>query len=177
MIRAASAVCLLLSVSVCAHAQQVKPVCTDDSRNCMIAAARSYLEGIVHHDGSRVLFAPDVRRTEQGRETGQGEETLRAALGRMPPMLGYTDTRSIVDEGKKQVVYFTLLRLEIGKPQPMLSEGGKLSQAGPVTVHLAERFRVEQGLIKEIEAIFYNQAGTSEGASGWSGKEPAARPG
>ena len=175
MIRSASTLGLILSLSICAHAQQVKASCTHDSRECMIAAAQSYLEGIVHHDGSRVLFAPDVRRTEQGHDTGQGEETLRAALGRMPPMLGYADTRFFVDERSKQVIYFTLLRLEIGKPQPMLSEGGKQSQAGPVTVHLAERFRVEHGLIKEIEAIFYNQAGTSDGVSGWKGMTAETR--
>ncbi|HLG87962.1 MAG TPA: hypothetical protein VKZ79_12295 [Alphaproteobacteria bacterium] len=175
MIRAASMLGLIFSLSTSAHAQQVKPSCTGDSRDCMIAAAQSYLEGVVHHDGSHVLFAPDVRRTEQGRDTGQGEETLRAALGRMPAMLGYADTRFFVDERNRQVIYFTLLRLEISKPQAMLSEGGKLSQTGPVTVHLAERFRVEHGLIKEIEAIFYNQAGTSDGVSGWKGMTAEAR--
>ena len=39
--------------------------------------------------------------------------------------------------------------------------------AGPVTVHLAERFKIEHGLITEIEAIFTNQAGTADGVSGW----------
>jgi len=159
---------LLAFVAFDTRAQQVKPHCNDDSRACMITAAQSYLDGVVHHDGSRVLFAPDVRRTEQGRDTGQGEETLRAALGRMPAMLGYTNTRFFVDEPAKQVVYYTLLRLEFGRPRAMLSEGGKFSESGPVTVHLAERFRVERGLIKEIEAIFYNQVGTSDGVSGWN---------
>jgi len=142
-----------------AQAQQVKPSCADDTRPCMIAAATSYLEGIVHHDGSKVLFAPDVRRTEQGHDTGQGEAVLRAALLKMPPMLGYRNTRIITDEKTHQLIYFTLLRLD--------NEAGKSSVAGPVTVHLAERFKIERGLITEIEAIFWNQTGTDDGDSGW----------
>jgi hypothetical protein len=142
-----------------AQAQEVKPACSDESRVCMTAAATSYLEGIVHHDGSKVLFAPDVRRTEQGHDTGRGEATLRAALLKMPPMLGYRNTRFVVDEKNHQLVYFTLLRLDnaaaIGKP------------GTPVTVHLAERFKVEHGLITEIEAIFWSQTGTADGESGW----------
>jgi hypothetical protein len=140
-----------------AQAQQVKPFCTDDTRACMVAAATSYLEGIVHHDGSKVLFAPDVRRTEEGRETGRGEAALRAALMKMPPMLGYRNTRFVIDEKARQLVYFTLLRLDsaFGKP------------GSPDTVHLAERFKVEHGLITEIEAIFWNQTGTADGESGW----------
>lgn len=140
-----------------APAQQVKPACTDDSRACMIAAATTYLEGIVHHDGSKVLFAPNVRRTELGHDTGQGEATLRAALLKMPPMLGYRNTRFVVDEARHQLVYFTLLRMESGQGKP----------GTPVTVHLAERFKVEHGLITEIEAIFWNQSGTADGDSGW----------
>ena len=151
-----------------AQAQQVKPQCTDDSRQCMIAAATSYLEGIVHHDGSKVLFAPDAVRTEQGHDTGKGEAILRAALLRMPPMLGYRNTRFVIDRESHQLVYYTLLRLEVdgsraaGNPPPPGS-----TPAGPVTVHLAERFKIEHGLITEIEAIFTNQAGTADGVSGW----------
>lgn len=154
------AFCAVSMMALCADATQaqlVKPSCTDDSRACMIAAATSYLEGIVHHDGSKVLFAPGVRRTEEGRDTGRGEATLRAALVKMPPMLGYRNTRFVVDEESRQLVYFTLLRLDSARGKP----------GAPVTVHLAERFRIERGLITEIEAIFWTQTGTPDGASGW----------
>jgi hypothetical protein len=150
-----------------ARAQAVPARCADDTRRCMIVAATSYLEGIVHHDGSKVLFAPNIRRTEQGHDTGQGEAELRAALLRMPPMLGYRNTRFIIDENAHQLVYFTLLRLDIQEPQPMPSQPGRSSTPGPVTVHLAERFKIEHGLITEIEAIFTNQGGTADGVSGW----------
>jgi len=156
--RAICIAALLALGGASANAQSVKPSCTDDSRTCMIAAATSYLEGIVTHDGSKVLFAPDVRRTEEGHDTGQGEATLRAALLKMPPMLGYHNTRFVVDQKTHQLVYFTLLRLDSG--------AGAMS-GKPVTVHLAERFKVEHGLITEIEAIFWNQIGTSDGESLW----------
>jgi hypothetical protein len=148
-----------------AHAQQVKPTCADESRRCMILAATSYLEGLVHHDGSKALFAPDIVRTEQGRERGKGEAVLRAALDKEPPMLGYANTRFTVDQQTHQVVYFTLLRLATDESQPAPPPGAK--PLPPVTVHLAERFKVEHGLIEEVEALYYSQSGTADGTSGW----------
>ena len=148
-----------------AHAQQVKATCTDNSRRCMILAATSYLDGLVHHEGAKALFAPDIVRTEQGIERGRGEAVLRAALDREPPMLGYANTRFVTDLETHQVVYFTLLRLATDESQPAPPPGAK--PLPPVTVHLAERFKVEHGLIREIEAIYYSQSGTSEGPSGW----------
>jgi hypothetical protein len=159
--------CCVLQTFGSAQAQAVKPQCTDDSGKCMIAAATSYLEGVVHHDGAEVLFAPDAVRTEQGRNTGKGEAVLRAALLKMPPMLGYRNTRFVVDEPNHQLVYFTLLRLDNEESRPMPSQPGQSSPTGPVTVHLAERFRIEHGLITEIEAIFRNEEGTADGNSGW----------
>ena len=35
------------------------------------------------------------------------------------------------------------------------------------TVHLAERFKVDNGLISEIEAIFWINPGTTPDTSGW----------
>lgn len=155
-----------------ARAQQVQPSCTDPSRDCMIAAATSYLEGITHHDGSKVLFAPNAVRTEQGHDTGKGDTVLRAALGRMPPMLGYSNTRFVIDEKTHQLVYFTLLHLD-NEPGDLKNPAVPgTARQGPVTVHLAERFKIEHGLITEIEAIFYSQAGTSDGQSGWPDSAP-----
>ena len=149
-----------------AHAQQVKPTCTANSRQCMIIAATTYLDALVHHDGSKVLFASDIVRTEQGIERGKGETELRARLDREPPMLGYANTRFTVDEKTHQLVYFTLLRLATDESRPAVPGPGEKPQ-GPVTVHVAERFKIEHGLISEIEALFYTQAGTADGTSGW----------
>ncbi len=161
----AIATAILCMFSGASQAQQVKPSCTDNSRRCMIVAATSYLDGLVHHDGSKVLFAPDVVRTEQGVERGRGEAFLRGTLDKEPPMLGHANTRFVTDLETHQVVYFTLLRLATDESRPAPSPGAK--PLPPVTVHLAERFKVEHGLIEEIEAIYYSQSGTSEGTSGW----------
>ena len=152
----------LLLITPCAHAQQVKPTCIDDGRACMITAATSYLEALIHHDGSKVLFAPNVIRTEQGHDAGKGEAVLRARLDKEPPMDCYGDLRFVVDTEKHQVVYYTLLRLAMRADQVPAG-----TPPGAVTVHLAERFKIEHGLITEIEAIFYNQPGTKDGLSGW----------
>jgi hypothetical protein len=151
-----------LAIAPGAMAQQVKPACTDDSRQCMIAAATSYLEGLVHHDGSKVLLAPGVIRSEQGHVNVRDEATLRKSLDREPAMQGYDDLRFVVDTESHQLVYYTLLRLAMRADQapPGIAPG-------PVTVHLAERFKVEHGLITEIEALFYTQTGTKDGVSGW----------
>ena len=105
----------------------------------MTLAATSYLEGLVHHDGSKVLFAPDIVRTEQGRDAGKNEAVLRAKLDKEPTMLGYANTRFTVDEQNHQVVYFTLLRLATDASQPAPPPGAK--PLPPVTVHVAEGSR------------------------------------
>src|ERR1700758_1833143 len=98
---------VVLCLPLTAQAQQVKPTCTENSRRCMIVAATSYLEALVNHDGSKVLFAPDIVRTEQGVERGRGEAELRAGLDKEPAMLGYANTRFVTDLESHQVVYFT----------------------------------------------------------------------
>ena len=109
----------------------------------MTLAATSYLEGLVHHDGSKVLFAPDIVRTEQGRDAGKNEAVLRAKLDKEPTMLGYANTRFTVDEQNHQVVYFTLLRLATDASQPAPPPGAK--PLPPVTVHVAEGSRSSMG--------------------------------
>ncbi len=105
----------LMSVTT-AQAQQVKPTCTDASRACMIAAATAYLDAIVTHDASKVPFAPDVKRTEGGRITGQGETSIRENTKSQPDMLGHANTRFFVDEKSHNVVAYTLLRIRGQKP-------------------------------------------------------------
>jgi hypothetical protein len=38
------------------------------------------------------------------------------------------------------------------------------------TIHVAERFRIEKGLITEIEAIFHRD-GKPDGVTGWEGQK------
>jgi len=151
------------TASVAADAQRR---CHEDSRECMIAAATAYLDSIVRHDGSKVPFAPNVRRTEQGEPTGSGIPELLASQAMEPDMIGHANTRFFVDEKQHQVVYFTLLRLAAADS---LEAPGRYPRSSKEahTIHLAERLKIEKGLITEIEAIFYIPAKDSKGTSGW----------
>ena len=146
---------------------QVAPRCTDDSRECMIAAAKSYLDSIVNHDASDVPFAPNVKRTEQGRVTGEGAADIRESQKLQPDMDGHVNTRYFVDESTNNVVAFTLLRVTGRQEDPDRPTFRGPGERDPFTVHLAERFKVENGLITEIEAIFYSEQGTMDGTSSW----------
>lgn len=136
---------------------QVKPPCTDNSRTCLIGAAASYLDNIVRKDGSKTLFAPNVRRTVQSREL-VGEAALRRNLDNEPPINGHRNTRYFVDRPQNTVIAFTLL--------PVPPRDGPNPTKGSTT-HLVERYTMVDGLITEIEGIFYQQEGTMEGESGW----------
>lgn len=155
-----------------AGAQQVKPLCTDDSRDCMIAAAKAYLDSIVTHDASKVPAHPAIRRTEQGRVTAEGEQKLRDSQKLQPDMDGHRNTRFFVDEKTHNVIAYTLLRVTGGQADPnrktFFTGRPEASQPRPPsTVHLAERFKVEKGVITEIEALFTTETGTMDGTSNW----------
>ncbi|MBV9353644.1 MAG: hypothetical protein JOZ23_19270 [Mycobacterium sp.] len=47
-----------------------------------IAAAQSYIDALVSHDGDSVPFAPDCTRIEQGVKTGFSGNHLRRSLNR-----------------------------------------------------------------------------------------------
>lgn len=163
--------CAML-LSGAAAAQQVKPSCTDDSRECMIAAAKAYLDSIVTHDASKVPAHPNIKRTEQGRVTAVGEQALRDSQKLQPDMDGHRNTRFFVDEKTKNVVAYTLLRVTGKQADPnrktFFTGRPEASQPRPPsTVHLAERFKVEKGLITEIEALFTTETGTMDGISNW----------
>ena len=121
------------------------------TRESIIEAAEKYLfHGLVEHDGTKVPLAEGVWRVEQGRNTGQGRAGLCEALGHdvMNIITGVSNIRWTVDEN--EAVAFYELNTTISD-RPVL---------------IAERFRVVDGLITEIEAIFHAQAGTSEEGEG-----------
>ncbi|MEO9202182.1 MAG: hypothetical protein ABI253_07285 [Mycobacterium sp.] len=49
-----------------------------------IAAAQSYIDALVSHDGSAVRFSPDCVRIEMGLKTGFSGKHLRRSLDRGP---------------------------------------------------------------------------------------------
>lgn len=160
------AVPLLLMLGGTAVAQQVKPSCTNDSRECLLTVAKSYLHAIVTHDGSKALFAPNVRRTVRGHAT-VGENAMRRSMNMEPDMLPDRNTRYFVDEVQSTVIFFTLLPVKGANADPKRETYERKTPGKAVTVHLVERFRVEGGLITEIEGITYTEDDTLDGESGW----------
>ena len=113
------------------------------TRESIIEAAEKYLfHGLVEHDGSKVPLAENVVRIEQGRNTGTGRAGLARALGNevMDVIRGVRNVRWIV-EGDQAVAFYDL--------DVTTSE---------LPVLICERFRVVDGLISEIEAVFHPQA-------------------
>jgi hypothetical protein len=102
----------------------------------MIAIATRYLDALVSHDGSEVPLAPGCRRTELGTDTGSSGDAIRVHLTTeiMHGITGYRDVRWFV-EGDDVIAFYVL-------------------DAYGTTVDIAERFRIHDGLIHEIEAIF-----------------------
>ena len=133
----------------------------------LIAAASLYLDGIATHDGSRVPFAPDCRRTEQARITGSSAAELRDSLARMPTMSGRRNTRFVVEERTGSVVAFTQLVLPATDDPAPAGRTYPRGSGKPTTVHLAERFRIAGGSIREIEAIFHFEIGTDAPLTLW----------
>ena len=126
----------------------------------LIAAASLYLDGIVTRDGSGVPFAPDCRRTEQGRVTASSATELRDSLTRMPAMRGRRNTRFVVDELRGEIVAFAQLQLPATDDPAPAGRTYPRGSGEPTTVHLAERFRIADGSIHEIEALFHYEVGT-----------------
>ena len=135
------------------------PPCTDTSRECVIDAAGTYIAALVSHKGDDVRLAPNARRTENGLVTGSSGEEIRNDLETNQgdaAITGSRDIRWFVD-GENAIAYY------------LLDTSGIPPITGPhtATTHLAERFRVVNGLITEIEAIFWAMPGPTPEGSGW----------
>jgi hypothetical protein len=160
----------LIVYSQTSQAQDNRP-CHDNSGRCMISAATTYLDALVSHDATHVRLAPDVIRTEEGSNTGTGAAAIRTSLS-LPTfdeaIIDMRDVRWFVDQPDHEAIAFYLL--DVGAiPNPLVPFVRPTTATG--TVHLSERFKVENGLISQIEAIFYTSATPNEG-SGWPPPTP-----
>ncbi len=114
-----------------------------------IEVAETYIfGGLVEHDGDKVLLADDAFRTEQGFGTGDDAAAIRASLESpaLQVVSGVKNLRWVVECNFDDVCHASAifdLEIDAFGPRP------------PVLI--AERFRVEDGLITEIEAIFVVQ--------------------
>jgi len=164
----------LLALATSAEAKPGR--CIPATRGCLEAIAKSYIDGLVSHDGSKIPLAPNVRRTENALTNARGPHEVRESFARTTMVEGAKDIRFFTDVAKGEVVAFFLLNVDL-----KASEGGGQSStkagnteykvavtkpAGTYTVHEAERFRIANGQITEIEIIAHVEDGKGLG-SGW----------
>lgn len=76
-----------------------------------IAAAQSYIDALVSHDGNSVPFAPDCVRVEQGLRTGFSGDHLRRSLTRGPQyrIIAAVTTPEYTVEGDEVRARYTVL--------------------------------------------------------------------
>jgi hypothetical protein len=133
--------------------------CTDSSSQCVISAASKYIEALVSHDGSNVPLAANAYRTENGSVTGTSGAGIRTDLTTNQgdrAISGVRDVRWFVSGDIATVFYLMDTALPNQPTAPHTT-----------TVHLAERFKVDQGVIHQIEAIFWINPGPTPDGSGW----------
>ncbi|MDH7973231.1 hypothetical protein QH494_13665 [Sphingomonas sp. AR_OL41] len=160
----------------------VKPPCVDTGRACLEAVARTYIDGLLAHSGAKIPLAPDARRTENALTNARGEE-IRESFVRTDMIEAIKDIRFYTDVSKGEVVAFFLLDIDLkehnGGGQSTTMAGGTeyrvaiTKPAGTYTVHEAERFRIKNGLIHEVEIIAHVEDGKGQG-SGWPVERDAA---
>jgi hypothetical protein len=156
----------LVLYSQASQAQDDKP-CNSNSAQCMVSAASTYLDALVSHDGTHIRLDPNVVRTEEGHNTGTGATAIIKSVS-IPTfdesIIDRRDTRWFVDKPNHEAVAFYIL--DVGaEPNPLQNFVRPTVATG--TVHLSERFKVENGLITQIEAIFSVSTSPCEG-DGWS---------
>jgi hypothetical protein len=111
-----------------------------DAPDDVLAAANAYVAALVSHDGSAVPLAEEVWRIENGKVTADGADALRKSLeSEIMHMIQGIDDASWFAAGDSAAVFYTLH-----------------ARAGEQDMYMriAERFRVVDGRLVEIEAVF-----------------------
>lgn len=126
--------------------------CRDATPACLESAAKSYLDGLATHDGTQVQFAPQVTIFEHGRTTRMSEAEARAYVDHQVPMRGYRNARYVANSGPKggQVVQLVVIDISFGDADAARMK----TTPGDHTLYVANAFRIEQGLIREIDTRF-----------------------
>lgn len=146
--------------------------CVDGARGCLLSAAASYWDAQMTQQYSQARLSDDVRRTFNGKETGQSRPVVEAnGLPLHPDTLTYQrrDIRWYVDETTGDTVVFAALD-QTAAPLHRLGQPDDDPQQGHVaTIHLAQRLRITNGLVHEIEQIAWPTPGTTPTPTGWEG--------
>ncbi len=150
--------CVVAAVfTVAAMFTTIRPVgaagpCTDSSRACVVSAATTYLDALRSHDATKVRLDRNVVRYENGIQTAYGAPFLRYQLEHeqmLKLIIRLRDVRWLVD-GDQANAYYLIDTTGVPGVGPRVS-----------TAHVSERFRVRNGVITEIEAIFCFAGGTA----------------
>jgi hypothetical protein len=129
----------------------VQGACTDASKACLAAAAKSYLDGLVTRDGSKVQFGPSITIHEHGRTTPLTEAEARHYVDGQVPMKGYRNLRHIADAESHTVVQLAEIDLTFGEADATRMK----TTPADHTIYVANTFKVEAGLIREIDTRFH----------------------
>ena len=110
----------------------------------VLAAAKAYVAALVSHDASAVPLLDGVWRIENGKITGDGGDALRKSLEAeiMHTVQGISEQRWFAG-ADSAVVFYTLLA-RVGDSDMLM--------------RIAERFRVVDGCLAEIEAVMSPKA-------------------
>ena len=110
-----------------------------DSTEQVLAAAHAYVAALSSHDASRVPLADRAWRIENGRDAGASGAAIRASLESevMHAVQSIADEQWFVS-GDAAAVFYTLV----------VGTGGS-----HVSMRVAERFRIVDGALVEIEAV------------------------
>lgn len=158
--------------------------CTDNSRECLVASAMSYINGLTQFDPAKPRFAPNVRRTLEGAKfsTGfaetSGEAALRATMN--PPDPANPQVQKYLAEQK--LTFQEFLAQRKGKKYIIESivvdehAGQVVVVWGGLTGKSMERFKVVKGLITEIESLDIDRKMTDSGL-GWPAVQPCLKSG
>lgn len=157
--------------------------CTDNSRECLVASAMSYINGLTQMNGATPRFAPNIRRTLEGAKfpTGfletTGEATFRAQMN--PPDPADPQVQKYLAEQKltlqealaqrkrtKYVIQTIVVDEHAGQ---VVIVWGDLNSPDPGKS--MERFKIVKGLITEIEALDINRKFT-DNTLGWPAVQP-----
>lgn len=113
----------------------------DEAELKVVEPACAYLASIVSHDGSKVPLAADAWRIEQGVNTGTSGPEIQESMS--------NDYFTTYVEGLRDIRWFVSSDEAIAYYVLDIQEA-----PGIESTMLAERFKVEDGLITEIEVVF-----------------------
>lgn len=154
LLEALAAVLAAGGLTVVARAEPASGPCRDLSRECVIEVAKTYIEAQVDYskrDAARL--APNAHRWENGYSNGSNADEIRGGESGLVSidrfLNGPRDTDRVLVDGNQEVFFWII-------------DAGIPGIANIATAHIAERFRVEEGVcgdgpspcITEIEAIF-----------------------